>query len=269
MPPDVPHGATLRSENVSLLISFNLAFLRPELPVSAALAWNSRATLAAAPELLPFVAQSQLDIRCDVKLTTRLSEMSADLRAHIDSPSVGALAYSRAQLSLLLLEVVSAFERPLLEATARPNSSVTNTNRMDELFAFLRDHLSEPISVEDAAKHLHSSSSCLAARIRRVTGKTFGELLLEMRLLRAKELLLYSDRRISEIAYMCGFGDHAYFSRRFRQVLKVSPVDYRSKHAGAQEPIRLPDAAEAGAKRPISSNIVSLNSVQQRQRKQS
>jgi AraC-like DNA-binding protein/quercetin dioxygenase-like cupin family protein len=266
MPPEVPHGATLQTENVSLLLSFNLAFLRPELPVDAAGAWDRPATLAAVPELLPFVAQSQLDIRCDVQLTKRLCDMSTDLRARTDSPSLGAMAFARAQLSLLLLEVVRAFERPLLEATARMHNGVTNTNRMDQLFAFLRNHLAERVSINDAAKHLNASSSCLTARIKRVTGKTFGELLLEMRLLRAKELLLYSDHRISQIAYTCGFDDHAYFSRRFHQIIGVSPLDYRHKHAFSPEPIHQPAAAQRDdKKRKSPGKIVALYDAQRRQ----
>jgi AraC-like DNA-binding protein/quercetin dioxygenase-like cupin family protein len=235
MPPGVPHGATLKSENVSLLISFNLSFLRPELPTDATAAWNQSATLHMVPELLPFVGQLTLDLRCNPQLTKRLCDMGSDLQTRANSPSLGALTFARAQLSLLLLEVVKAFEQPLLDAAAHSQRGITTSNRMDELFVFLREHLSQRISINDAAAHLHLSPSCLAARIRRVTGKTFSELLFETRLLRAKELLLYTDHRISEIAYSCGFDDHAYFSRRFRQLIGASPFEYRRERM-APEP---------------------------------
>jgi AraC-like DNA-binding protein/quercetin dioxygenase-like cupin family protein len=227
LPPNIPHGSTIKTQNVCLLINFNLSFLRPELPIDAMGAWNQGPTLRLAPELLPFVGQSTLNLRCNTQLTRRLCEMGSELQARANSPSLGAVAFAKAQLSLLLLEVVQAFEQPLLEAAAHMQRGVTSSNRMDELFAFLREHLSQRVSVNDAASYLHMSTSCLATRIRRVTGKTFSDLLFETRLLRAKELLLYTDRRISDIAYSCGFDDHAYFSRRFRQLIGASPHEYR------------------------------------------
>jgi AraC-like DNA-binding protein/quercetin dioxygenase-like cupin family protein len=231
MPPGLSHGATLETDNVTLLISFNLPFLRPELPVDAMSAWNQAATLERVPELLPFVGQLSMNLRSNTQLAERLCAMGTELQARANSPRLGAPTFARAQLSLLLLEVVEAFEQPLLQVAAKARGGGTQANRLDELFAFFREHLSERIGINDAAVHLHMSSSCLAARIRRVTGKTFGTLLLEARLMRAKELLLFSDRRISEIANICGFDDHAYFSRRFRQLAAMSPLDYRRLHA--------------------------------------
>ena len=230
MPPRLSHGATLETDNVTLLISFNLPFLRPELPVDAMSAWNQAPTLERVPELLPFVGQSSLNLRSNTQLAERLCAMGAELQARANSPRLGAPTFARAQLSLLLLEVVEAFEQPLLEVAANARRGVTQANRMDELFAFFREHLSERIGINDAAARLHLSASCLAARIRRVTGKTFGALLFEARLMRAKELLLFTDRRISEIANICGFDDHAYFSRRFRQLAGMSPLEYRRLH---------------------------------------
>jgi len=231
MPPRVLHGATLMTENVSLFFSFNLAFLRPELPEAAELAWDQPATLQAVPELLPFAGQSQISICCTPKLLRRLSDIGNDLRSRHTSGRVGTLAYSRAQLSLMLLEVVSAFEQPLLTAAASTEKRLTNPNGLDEVFTFLRAHIAMPLTVDAVARSVHLSPSCLAARIKRITGKTFGEILIELRLLRAKEYLLYSDRRVSEIAYACGFEDHSYFSRRFRALMGLSPLEYRRRRS--------------------------------------
>jgi AraC-like DNA-binding protein len=228
MPPGVPHGATLQSHSVSLLISFSLSFLHPELSPEGLRAWDHPATLETAPELLPFVAQPRVDFGCDVKLTKRLQGMATDLMSRSGSQVLAASAYARAQLSLFLLEVVRAFEGPLVEA-AHSHRPLPNSDGIAALMSFIRERLTDQISVEDAAKHLNVSPSCLSARIKRLTGKTFSELLSEVRLLRAKELLLYSDCRISEVAYSCGFEDHAYFSRRFRQLLGITPGDYRKR----------------------------------------
>ncbi len=228
----VTHGATVHRDSVSLLIGFNLTFLCPELPVFAAATWGKPAVLETAPMLLPFAAQSNMDFRCDLQFTKRLREMGADLMAHSGSQRIGAKPYTRAALSLFLLSIVEYFEDGLVDAAVSSVSSQFGSERIDKLVLFIRDNLAEQISIDDAANHLNISPSCLAARVRRVTGKSFGDLLLEARLTRAKELLLYREDRISEVAYATGFDDHAYFCRRFRQFTGVTPSDYRRSRSG-------------------------------------
>ena len=53
--------------------------------------------------------------------------------------------------------------------------------------------------------------------------------LLNIRLERAKELLLSSPLRISEIAYNSGFNSLNYFAKRFREAYKMVPREYREK----------------------------------------
>jgi AraC-like DNA-binding protein len=226
IPPELRHGATLIGPNNALLMSFNLAYLHPELASEAAGAWSYSATLAAAPELLPFAAQPHVRFACAPQLTSRLREMWSVLMTRGSSPKLGSAAYTRAQLSLLLLEVVSAFEAEIIEATAehRPEA---HSERIDKVRAIVGKRLGEKLSIEEVAGLLNISPSCLAARIRRVTGLSFGELLCEARLLRARELLIYTDKRVSEIAFDCGFEDHAYFSRKFRLEVGMSPLNYR------------------------------------------
>jgi transcriptional regulator GlxA family with amidase domain len=57
---------------------------------------------------------------------------------------------------------------------------------------------------------------------------------LRLRVERAKEMLLQSDRRMSEIAVTLGFFDQSHFSRTFRRITGVSPGEY----------VRMRDVAE-------------------------
>jgi AraC-like DNA-binding protein/mannose-6-phosphate isomerase-like protein (cupin superfamily) len=235
----VPHSAIIHSESISLVIGFNLAFLCPELPIYAAESWSRPSVLEAAPQLLPFAAQPSMDFHCSLALTKTLQEIGSDLMTKSGSKRIGAKTYARAKLSLFLLTVVEHFEDGLVEAASSSFLSKFGSERVDELISFIQENLAAPISIDDAARKLNISPSCLAARIRRVTGKSFGELLLEARLTRAKELLLFREDRISEIAYATGFEDHAYFSRRFRQLTGLTPGNYRK--------IGVPNKSQRGA----------------------
>jgi len=227
-PPGLRHGATIVGHTASLSIQFNLKFLHPELPADAQRLWSHPSTLRAAPELLPFMAQKQMRYECDPSLTEKLQGSWTSLIERNGSQGLGSEQYARAQLSILLLEVLGAFESEIIEI-AEMEQHEDASDKIDDLRQFIEANLGERLSINEAARHLAMSTSCLAARIKRVTGQTFGELLLKARLQHARELLLYTDRRVSQVAFECGFEDHAYFSRRFRQDLGLSPLEYRRR----------------------------------------
>ncbi len=165
---------------------------------------------------------------CDPCTTERLQRLWTSLIERNGSQGLGSEQYARAQLSILLLEVLGAFEAEIIEVAEMGQHEGTS-DKIDDLRQFIEANLAERLSIHEAARHLAISTSCLAARIKRVTGQTFGELLLKARLQHARELLIYTDRRISQVAFECGFEDHAYFSRRFRQDLGLSPLEYRRR----------------------------------------
>lgn len=59
------------------------------------------------------------------------------------------------------------------------------------------------------------------------TGKTFKEYLNKVRIDKAEEFLMNTDVPISEIAFLCGFNDSNYFSRKFRQIKGKTPRELR------------------------------------------
>jgi len=92
---------------------------------------------------------------------------------------------------------------------------------------YVREHLGEEMSLNDAAAAAMLSPNYLAHLLKKQTDRTFTELVTERRLERAKELLLTSSVRIGDIALQCGFSDADYFSRRFRQQIGVTPRQFR------------------------------------------
>ncbi|MCS7463793.1 response regulator [Paenibacillus doosanensis] len=61
-------------------------------------------------------------------------------------------------------------------------------------------------------------------------GISYQDYMKELRLARAMNLLLQSSKPIADIAEECGYLDHRYFSRQFREKTGMLPSEYRSRH---------------------------------------
>jgi AraC-like DNA-binding protein len=94
--------------------------------------------------------------------------------------------------------------------------------------AFIRENLHRQISLTEAARAAHLSPTYLSNVLRKETGKTFVEMLTERRMQKARELLLSTSIRMTEIAAAVGFEDEAYFARRFKQRYGKTPTEMRS-----------------------------------------
>ncbi|ACQ79198.1 transcriptional regulator, AraC family [Beutenbergia cavernae DSM 12333] len=92
---------------------------------------------------------------------------------------------------------------------------------------YLRLHFHLPVSVPELARIAGLSTSHFAALFRAATGSGVSEYVKRLRMSRARELLLTSDRTVAEVATTVGYPDAFYFSRQFRRVAGVSPTEYR------------------------------------------
>jgi YesN/AraC family two-component response regulator len=60
-------------------------------------------------------------------------------------------------------------------------------------------------------------------KVKALTGMSPSQLIKDLRLRKAKELLLEKEKNVSEVAYECGFKDVSYFSKVFKEQFGVSP----------------------------------------------
>ncbi|NMO96443.1 AraC family transcriptional regulator [Paenibacillus lemnae] len=92
---------------------------------------------------------------------------------------------------------------------------------------FIQDNLSEPLSLERVAHHLHITSRHLTRSFRKYRHQSFVHYVQEQRVQKAMSLLLTTDRQIKEISALCGFESVHYFTRVFTVKLGVSPARFR------------------------------------------
>jgi AraC-like DNA-binding protein len=93
---------------------------------------------------------------------------------------------------------------------------------------FIEQHCGEEISLTKLAKAVNSSANHLSEKFKQVTGVNFVDYVARTRFEKASDLLLNSNRRISEIAFAAGFQSLSQFNRVFKKLAGKSPTDYRA-----------------------------------------
>ncbi len=83
------------------------------------------------------------------------------------------------------------------------------------------------VSVEDLAADMNLSRVQLYRKVKAVSGASPVELLRTARLNRAYQLLLTSDKSVSEVAYAVGFTAPSYFTKCFKEEYGMVPGDVR------------------------------------------
>ena len=81
------------------------------------------------------------------------------------------------------------------------------------------------ITVDDLAEAMNLSRVQLYRKVKAISGSSPNELLRTARLNRAYQLLLTTDKNISEVAYDVGFTAPSYFTKCFKDEFGVSPSD--------------------------------------------
>ncbi|WP_165761064.1 helix-turn-helix domain-containing protein [Butyricicoccus porcorum] len=102
-----------------------------------------------------------------------------------------------------------------------------------QISAYIQEHLSEKLTLEQVAGEVHLSKSYLCRILKEELGCTFTEYTNRLRIERSKTYLHRSSMPLSEIACAVGFDDQSYFTRIFKRVVGMPPGKYRANNLSA------------------------------------
>lgn len=126
----------------------------------------------------------------------------------------------------LFLEFMIQLNRAALHNHIEFIDDSTSNEKILSVLAYLNEHLTEDISIDDLSSRFFVSRYYLMHTFKEQTGYTIGSYLSTKRLILARELIA-SGKSITDVCYACGFRNYSTFSRAYKKSFGESPRDYR------------------------------------------
>ncbi|GKX29313.1 DNA-binding response regulator [Vallitalea longa] len=109
-----------------------------------------------------------------------------------------------------------------------PNISVKITNIIvAKAIQHINNNYDKTISLTSVADYLQVNSTYLSRLFKQETKMNFTDYLAIVRIDNAKSLLSSTDKKIKDIAKLCGFYDYRYFCKIFKKIVGRNPMSYR------------------------------------------
>lgn len=125
----------------------------------------------------------------------------------------------------------------------------------------IRERFWEPLSLEELARGAMVSKYHFLRVFTKVTGVTPGRFLCAVRLQEAKVLLLGTRLTVADIAVRVGYSSTGSFTRRFTELVGLSPTRYRMLSLAPpvpEPPVSQPDMPAAGPVPRASGTVTGL-----------
>jgi AraC family transcriptional regulator, glycine betaine-responsive activator len=158
------------------------------------------------------------------RITCAGGTASLDMMLHLIAPMIGEDIKIKIANQLMLdnvRDIDSSKALPSLGRLGRSNDTLRRA------IAVMEDSLDEPLTCVELSKRVDTSARQLLRFFQENVGKSVKEYYLMLRLRRARELLTQSSISITGISVACGFRSVVHFSRSYKGLFGVAPIQAR------------------------------------------
>lgn len=141
-----------------------------------------------------------------------------------DSTSPKALA----NLFLFLSELNETVNRLAPESNRMFPISSTQKH-INDMIAYIRDHIGEPLTVTDLAKHFYLHPDYLSRLFKKHTHTTVNRYITLQKIATAQSMLR-DGYTVAQVQEALGYSSYAYFFKTFQKNTGISPSRYRSEY---------------------------------------
>ncbi len=114
-----------------------------------------------------------------------------------------------------------------LFASVSDTLSASGLDKIKRIAGYINSHYNENITLEILSEHFDLNPSYLCRCFKKFTNYTIIEYINYVRIKIAERKLINTDESVSEIAKSVGFPSQSYFTKTFRAMLSITPLQYK------------------------------------------
>jgi AraC-like DNA-binding protein len=133
---------------------------------------------------------------------------------------------------LRILDILSISKdyETIMQIGSVTTHSKSDKDRMSKIINFLNDNYAKKIELSEVAAIASMTPNSLCRFFKRNTNKPFSAYLNEIRIGNACKLLIEGELTVAEVSYATGFYSISNFNRTFREVMNLTPSEYKKKY---------------------------------------
>lgn len=140
-------------------------------------------------------------------------------------PSLNTTLYRNHLFDLVILEMINNITDHVDMQSINHSDNIA-INAID----YIQNHYQQT-TLRETAEVIGVSPNYLTQLLKKTVGKSFKEIVVELKMKKAAQMLVMSNEAIDSIAHECGYYNLTYFYKKFDEIYGMSPRDYRiQKH---------------------------------------
>ncbi|MCR8848127.1 response regulator [Rossellomorea sp. SC111] len=117
--------------------------------------------------------------------------------------------------------------RMIAEKVSETRHSSNGIAIVENVRRYMDRHYTNEISLSSLADQFHINSAYLSEMFKELIGQNFSDYLVNLRMEKARSLLMDEQLKVIEIAHLVGYSNSGYFSTVFKKRFGLKPLDYR------------------------------------------
>ncbi len=110
----------------------------------------------------------------------------------------------------------------------RREPALHTTEKMTPVLSYIAEHYKDITHLDEIAARFYVSTPHLCRVFKQTTGMTVSNYINHVKVQEACELLVHTNKNITEIALECGFNSSIYFCKAFKKQLDCTPSEFRN-----------------------------------------
>jgi len=129
----------------------------------------------------------------------------------------------------LLLDELIRTESMAAEQNLNQKHVQELSHKLSPAFSMINQYFTEPLTIQMLAQSCNLSEKYFCVLFRQRTGSSCIAYINQLRIEKAKALLVTTDKNMAAISEACGFADSSYFNRLFKRQEGCSPIEFRKR----------------------------------------